>query len=125
MDGQDWFDDYRARLAGIGARAAAAGRGMAGVEASAASRDGAVTATVDATGVLLRLTITDGGEPLSRPQLAAAVLEAARLARAQAAREAVAAVAPLIGSGSGAMRMLRAHLQPDAGETPTERGAAR
>jgi YbaB/EbfC DNA-binding family len=122
MDGQDWFDDYRARSAAMGARAAAAGRGLAAVEASAASRDGIVTATVDAAGALLRLTIVDGAEPLSRRQLATAVLEAAQLARAKAAREAVAAVAPLIGSDTDAMRMLRAHLQPHA---TADRGAAR
>jgi YbaB/EbfC DNA-binding family len=116
MDGQRWVDGYRSRSAELGDRAAESARELDGITASATSRDGAATVTVDAAGALQRLVFGPAAEPLTRSDLADAVLEAARRARARAARDAVAAVVPLVGSRSAALRMLRAQL-PDAAGT--------
>ena len=98
MDGHAWIDGYRRRLGEIGARAARARAELETVEATASSRDGAVTVTVGAGGALRRLVLTERAETLSRGQLAAAVLEAAAEAGEQARRrvgEISAAFAPV------------------------------
>jgi DNA-binding protein YbaB len=110
MDGHQWLAEYQERLREIGARAERAQREIASVEATATSRDGAVTVTVNSTGALQRLVLSERTEAVTRVQLAAAVLATARQAQEDAARQAVAAVAPLIGSDSEAMRVLRSHL---------------
>jgi hypothetical protein len=112
MDGDQWLASYRERLQEFGARAMQAQRALAGVSASATSRDGAVTVTVDPAGAMQRLVLSDRTETMTRVQLAAAVVATAREARAEAARRATAAVAPLI--GPDATEILRSHL-PDGG----------
>ncbi len=110
VDEQHWVDGYRARLGEIGCAAAAAAERLAGVAATASSRDGAATVTVDAAGALDRVVFGPTAAALPRTRLADAVLEAARQARAQAARDALAAAEPLLGPRSGALRLLRAQL---------------
>lgn len=87
MDGQTWVDGYRSRLARIGTAAAVESRERVEVEASASSRDGAVSVTVDALGVVRRVLFTAAAEQLTWAQLADAVVAAAGRARAQAAVE--------------------------------------
>jgi DNA-binding protein YbaB len=110
MDGELWLASYQERLRNIGARAAKARQALVGVEATASSRDGAVTVTVNPAGALQRLVLSERTEAMTRVQLAAAVLATAREAQGRAAREATEAVAPLIGTDSAAMRVLREHL---------------
>jgi Uncharacterised BCR, YbaB family COG0718. len=117
MDGEQWLASYRERLNDIGARAARARTALAGVEATASSRDGAVTVTVNPAGALQRLVLSERTEAMSRVQLAAAVVATARQAHGAAARQATEAVAPLIGADSEAMRMLRSHLPVEDGAT--------
>ncbi len=115
MDGQQWLTSYRGRIDEIGARAAQAQRALAGVEATASSRDGAVTVTVNPAGALQRLVLSERSEALTRVQLAALVVATARQAQGDAARQAADAVAPLIGERSEAMRVLRSHLPAEEG----------
>ena len=110
MDGDQWLASYQERLQEFGARATLAQRALAGVSATATSRDGAVTVTVDPAGAMQRLVLSERTETMTRVQLAASVVATAREARAEAARRATAAVAPLI--GPEATEMLRSHL-PD------------
>ncbi|MBN9102671.1 MULTISPECIES: YbaB/EbfC family nucleoid-associated protein [unclassified Pseudonocardia] len=111
MDGEQWLTSYRERLDSLGARAAQAREALADVDATASSRDGAVTVTVDPAGALRRLVLGERSAELSRVQLAAAVLATAREAQAAAAQRAAEAVAPLLGEHSEAMRVVRAHLE--------------
>jgi DNA-binding protein YbaB len=110
MDGDQWLASYREQLQEFGARATQAQRALARVSATATSRDGAVTVTVDPTGALQRLVLSERTATMTRVQLAAAVVATAREARAEAARRATAAVAPLIGPET--TEILRSHL-PD------------
>jgi DNA-binding protein YbaB len=88
MDGHTWVDGYRSRLAQI-RTAAARSRERVEVEATASSREGAVTVTVDALGVVRRVLFTAAAGQLTWVQLADAVVAAAGRARAQAAVEAL------------------------------------
>jgi DNA-binding protein YbaB len=107
-DARQWLAAYQERLRDAEARATAAGRALAGVEATATSRDGAVTVTVNPAGALQRLVLNERTEQLTRVQLAAAVLATARQAHAEAAREAEAAVATVV--DAAALQVLRAQL---------------
>ena len=109
MDGDQWLASYQERLQEFGVKATRAQRALAGVSATATSRDGAVTVTVDPAGAMQRLVLSERTETMTRVQLAAAVVATAGAARAEAARRATAAVAPLI--GPGATEVLRSHLQ--------------
>ncbi|OLT09779.1 hypothetical protein BJF78_06115 [Pseudonocardia sp. CNS-139] len=110
MDGREWLASYEERLQDIGGRARRVQHELAAVVATATSKDGAVTVTVDPAGALRGLVLGEPADALSRAQLATAVLETVRQAHADAARQAAAAAAPLLGEGSTAMAMLRAHL---------------
>jgi hypothetical protein len=115
MDGEQWLTSYQERLREFGARAAQAQKALAGVSATVTSRDGAVTVTVNPAGALQRLALSERTEGMTRVQLAAAVLDTARQAQSDAARQATEAVAPLIGDDAEAMRMLRSHLPVEDG----------
>jgi DNA-binding protein YbaB len=112
MDGRGWLASYEERLKEISDRAQRAQQELAGVEATATSPGGAVTVTVDPAGALRSLVLAEAADDLTREQLAAAVLATARQAQTDAARQAHAAVAPLIGENSEAMAVFRTHL-PD------------
>lgn len=115
MDGEEWLASYRERLREFGARAAQAQQALAGVSATATSRDGSVTATVDRTGALQRLVLSERTGTMTRVQLAAAVVDTARRAQVEAGRQATEAVAPLVGGHGEAMRVLRSHLPSEGG----------
>jgi DNA-binding protein YbaB len=110
MDAHARLDSYQRGLQDIGLRARTAQAEVAAAEATATSRDGAVTVTVNPAGALQRLVLNSAAEGLSRVQLAEAVLATARRAQAEAAERAAQAVAPLIGERSAAMEFLRSQL---------------
>jgi DNA-binding protein YbaB len=110
MDGREWLTGYQDRLRDVRERAARAERALAAVAGTATSRDGAVTVTVDRSGVLQDLVLTEHADTLDRRRLAAAVLDTARRAREEAARQAEAALVPVFGEHSPAMELLRSHL---------------
>jgi DNA-binding protein YbaB len=110
MDGREWLAGYQNRLQEVRARAARAERELAAVTGTATSRDGAVIVTVDQAGALQHLELTEHAEVLPRRQLADTVVDTARRAREEAARQAEAALVPVFGERSAAMEMLRSHL---------------
>jgi DNA-binding protein YbaB len=110
MDGREWLAGYQDRLQQVRERAARAERELATVAGSATSRDGAVTVTVDRAGALQHLELTEHAEVLTRAQLAAAVVDTARRARQEAARQAEAVLVPVFGERSAAMELFREHL---------------
>lgn len=110
MDGREWLAGYRERLQEIRTRTVRAEAELAGVTGTATSRDGAVTVTVNPAGALQHLVLTEHAEVLSRQQLAAAVLATARQAQVEAARQAEAALVPVLGERSEAKAVLRSHL---------------
>jgi DNA-binding protein YbaB len=110
MDGREWLAGYQNRLQDVRARAARAERALAAVAGTATSRDGAVTVTVDQSGALRHLELTEHAEVLSRKELAATVLDTALQARREAASQAEAALVPVFGERSAAMEMFRSHL---------------
>ncbi|MDN5749186.1 MAG: YbaB/EbfC family nucleoid-associated protein [Pseudonocardia sp.] len=110
MDGRQWLDSYQQELQDIRGRALRAQAELAGVEATTSSADGSVTVTVAPGGALRRVVFSEQSQALSRTRLAALVVEAVARAHADAAARATAALAPLIGERSEAMRTLRAHL---------------
>jgi DNA-binding protein YbaB len=113
MDGREWLESYQRRLQDMRARAHRAQAELAGVEATATSVDGAVTVTAGPGGALLRVVFTAQSDALSRTQLGASVLAAVAQAQGDAARRATAALEPLVGPDSEAMRVLRSHLPAD------------
>jgi hypothetical protein len=107
VDAEEWLAGYRARLTDLEARAGRAQDALAHAEATATSPDGAVTVTVDPAGGLRALVLSDRTSQMTRTQLAAAIVATAGTARRDAAAEAVAAMAPLLGDSSRAMSLLR------------------
>lgn len=114
VDGHEWLTAYQQQVRDIGVRAQRAQTELRHVEATTTNHDGAVTVTVNPAGALLRLVLHERADQLTRVQLAEVVLATARQAQARAAREAIEAVAPLLGERSEAIRVLRAYL-PEAG----------
>jgi DNA-binding protein YbaB len=112
VDGREWLASYRERVADIAARADRAREELAATAATVTSRDGAVTVTVGPAGALQALVFSERAEELDRSQLAAAVLDAACRAHAEAARRALRALGPTLGADGEAISLLRAHL-PD------------
>jgi hypothetical protein len=113
MNAEQWLADYRDRLTDIGARAQRAQDALARAEATVTSPDGAVTATVDAGGGLRSLVLADRTAQMRPEQLAAAIVATAATARRAAAEGAIAAVSPLLGADSPAVRMMRDSLPPE------------
>ena len=95
MDGQDWIDGYRGRLAAVRERADAVTDELAGITATASSRDGIASVGVDAAGGLRHVAFGGAAERRPVAELAAAVVEAGQRAQAQAARAAGDALARL------------------------------
>lgn len=110
MDGRQWLDSYQQELQGLRARAHRAQVALAAVEATTSSPDGSVTVTVAPGGALRRVVFSEQSEALSRTRLATLVVETVAQAHADAAARATAALAPVIGERSEAMRVLRSHL---------------
>jgi hypothetical protein len=120
VDAEHWLTDYRDRLTDIGVRARRAQEALAGAAATETSRDGAVTATVDAGGGLRSLVLSERSAQMGRAELAAAIVATAASARRRAAEGAIAAVTPLLGADSPAVRMIRENLPPEP--APPTRG---
>jgi hypothetical protein len=110
VDAEEWLAGYRARLTDLEARAGRAQDALAHAEATVTSRDGAVTATVDAGGGLRSLVLDDRTTQMTRAQLAAAIVATAGAARRCAAEEVVAVMTPLLGADSPTIRMMQDNL---------------
>jgi hypothetical protein len=89
-----WLADYRSRIDEIRVRAERAHEELAGLSATASSKDGAVTATVRRDGALSGLAFGPAAEGLSRARLAELVLATAAEAGAEVAARVAAVVAP-------------------------------
>lgn len=121
MDPSRLITSYQQEVAGIAERAQAAREQVARVQSSVTSPDGAVTVTVNATGALGNVSFGPRADQLSRASLAALLMQTARRAQAQAARQVTTALAPLIGENGAAMDYLRSQLpdpQADEPDTP-------
>jgi len=111
---------YRDRLAELGERAGRAQDALARAGATATSPDGAVAVTVDPMGGLRALVLSERTARMDRAQLAAAIVATAGTARRAAAEAGIAAVVPLLGADSPAVRMMRDNL-PGAPTTREQR----
>jgi DNA-binding protein YbaB len=104
-------------IADIAARAQEAKERLQQVAATATSRDGAATVTVNVSGALQQLVFGPKADQMSRGELAASVLATAHRAQAQAAQQLTAVMAPLIGGDSDAMKFLEEQIPtPDVPE---------
>jgi DNA-binding protein YbaB len=124
MAGTSWLDDYQRRVVAVEVRARQVRGELAAISETASAGSGAVTVTVDAHGAPQQLRFSARADELSRPALAAAVLEAIRRARAAAVQRSAEALEPLVGRTEAA-RFLAGD-QPardDAADRPGERGA--
>lgn len=90
-----WLDDYRDRIDRIRDRAERARDRVQQVTATAQTRDGAVTVTVDPSGALTGLTFGVRADEMPRARLAETVLRLAREAAADAGAQVSAIVTPL------------------------------
>lgn len=90
-----WLDDYRDRIDRIRVRAETAREQVRQVSATARTRDGAVSVTVDPSGALTGLTFGVRADELPRARLAEVVLRLAREAATDAGTQVEAIVAPL------------------------------
>jgi hypothetical protein len=104
-------------IADIAQRAEEAKERLQRVAATATSRDGATTVTVNVSGALQQLAFGPKADQMSRAELAASVLATAHRAQAQAAQQLTTVMAPLIGTGSDAMKFLEEQIPaPDVPE---------
>jgi DNA-binding protein YbaB len=110
VNGEEWLTGYRDRIAELRARSNRAQDALAHAEATVSTPDGAVTVTVNPSGALRGLVLSERTTGMTRVQLAAAVLATAQKAHQEAAKRAVDAVSPLLGEDSEAMRALRSNL---------------
>lgn len=113
MQPEQLIADYQARVEGIAQRAQETRRQIAAVRGSATSDDGAVTVSVNVQGGLEELSFGPAADSLSRPDLANTILRTSRTARVRAAKAGADALAPLVGSDSAAMEMVRANIPSD------------
>lgn len=90
-----WLDDYRDRMDRIRIMAEQARDLVRQVSATARTRDGAVTVTVDQSGALTGLTLGVRADDVPRARLAELVLRLAREAAADAAAQVQVIVGPL------------------------------
>src|SRR4051812_14218169 len=88
---------YEQRMHDLTTRADAPRVRRAALRPAVTSPDGAVTVTVSAVGALLDLSFGPAAESLELPDLARLVVSTAQTARAEAARQAEARVAELVG----------------------------
>jgi DNA-binding protein YbaB len=89
------------------------------VAGRATSSDGAVTVTVNVGGALESLELGPAADRLTRAQLGSLIVRTAKAAQADAGRQAAAAVEPIVGADSDAMRFLRDQLSsPELEQQP-------
>lgn len=95
-DGRAWLADYRDRLDALRDRAERAQQEIGAINATVRSKDGAVSASVDGSGALSGLVLAPATERMPRDRLAELVVGTVAQARAEAARRAGEALAPLL-----------------------------
>lgn len=98
-DARAWLADYRSRMEDLRGRAERAQARLAGLTATASSRDSAVTVTVDGSGALVELRFGARAEEMPRARLAELVLSLSREAAAEVARQVRAVVEPVTAAG--------------------------
>jgi DNA-binding protein YbaB len=98
---------YEQEIAGIAARAEEAKEKIKNLSGTASSPDGAVTVTVNGGGALQDISFGREVDDLPRAQLAATIMTTARKAQAQASRQILAIMGPLVGEDSDAMRFVK------------------
>lgn len=101
-DAGSWLADYRGRMEDLRGRAERAQAQLAGLTATASSRDGAVTVTVNGSGALLDLRFGVRAEEMPRARLAELVLSLSREAAADASRQVREVVEPVTAAGRAA-----------------------
>lgn len=101
-DTRAWLADYRGRMEDLRGRAERAQAQLAGLTATATSRDAAVTVTVNGSGALLELRFGARAEEMSRARLAELVLSLSREAAADASRQVREVVEPVTAAGRAA-----------------------
>ncbi|MBW0104786.1 YbaB/EbfC family nucleoid-associated protein [Pseudonocardia sp. KRD291] len=101
-DTRAWLADYRGRMEELRGRAERAQAQLEGLTATAASRDGAVTVTVNGSGALLELRFGSRAEDVPRNRLAELVLSLSREAAADASRQVREVVEPVTAAGRAA-----------------------
>lgn len=98
-DPRAWLADYRDRVQDLRRRAELAQERLAGLSATASSRDAAVTVTVDGSGALIDLRFGARAGELPPARLAELVLDLSREAAADASRQVRAVVEPVTAAG--------------------------
>ena len=98
-DTRAWLADYRSRIEDLRGRAERAQALLAGLSATAASRDGAVSVTVNGSGALVELRFGVRAEEMPRARLADLVLSLSREAAADASRKVREVVEPVTAAG--------------------------
>lgn len=111
-DPAKWLRDQEQRIAKLQEQANRTKQELAESVVTVASRDQAVTVTVNPAGVLLELRISPHAERLSSAQLTSKIMETYQKARSQAAARTVEIMSGLIGNDSDAMDFLRSTLPP-------------
>ncbi|RZT89108.1 DNA-binding protein YbaB [Pseudonocardia sediminis] len=101
-DVRAWLADYRGRMEELRDRAERAQAQLEGLTATASSRDGAVTVTVNGSGALLELRFGSRAEEMPRARLADLVLTLSREAAADASRQVREVVEPVTAAGRAA-----------------------
>lgn len=101
-DTRAWLADYRGRMEDLRGRAERAQAQLEGLSATASSRDGAVTVTVNGSGALLELRFGSRAEEMPRTRLAELVLSLSGEAAADAARQVREVVEPVTAAGRAA-----------------------
>ncbi|MGW0516529.1 YbaB/EbfC family nucleoid-associated protein [Crossiella sp. NPDC003009] len=124
-DPMAWLDAQEARIEALQARAEQAKEALATASATATSRDGAVTVTVNPGGVLTDLRLTAKASGLGHEELAAAIMATVRQAQGRAGQQTAAIMATVVGEDSEAMDFVRENLpepaEEDAPQPPRRR----
>ena len=100
MDPEDAIADWAARAEHHSALTAELGERLQRARASAGSPDGAIRVTVDNSGGLAELHLTEQAMRLSPAGLSEAIMATSRRAQAQLAKDVSALVSGLYGAGS-------------------------
>lgn len=118
-DPMAWLDAQEARIEALQARAEQAREALAGAQATASSRSGAVTVTVNPGGVLTDLRLTPRADQLGHAELAAEIMATVRQAQGRAGQQTAAIMATVIGEDSEAMDFIKEQLpEPVEEDTP-------
>ncbi|WP_203826490.1 YbaB/EbfC family nucleoid-associated protein [Actinoplanes palleronii] len=120
-DPERWIREQEERTARLTTESHRAQAELATTQVDATSRDQSVSVTVNPSGVLLAVRFTPRSEGLTPVQLSERVMEAYRLACAEASRQMLQIMSGLVGEDSSAMAFLKSTMPPvedEAGDGP-------